>query len=99
MGGLMAKLVKCRYGELEGEGRENCCLRSCCDGAEYGRCPVFDWEACPFGKRVEGCGTCANAVGMTLDEDGGRMVDCGANDMQMYSPYATECKHWERAIG
>jgi hypothetical protein len=84
-------LVSCRYGD-EGLGAE-CCLVG--DGLV--RCKVFDWEPCPYGKKVEGCGTCANCAGMSQDGDM-RMVNCAANAFQMYSPYAVECKHWEKAV-
>ena len=91
----MSVLAMCTYGE-DYLGAE------CCYVEEGGfnvrrRCPVFDWEDCPFGKKVEGCGTCAHVSAMT-ELDGARMVDCDANERQMYSPYACECKHWERAI-
>lgn len=94
---MASVLVKCGYGEEE-LGAE-CCLRGEGELAGYRRCPVFDWEECPFGKRVEGCGTCEHTEAMSIDWRGERIVDCGANGLQMYAPYATHCKRWERAIG
>jgi len=91
----MNTLVKCRYGE-EGLGPA-CCLVDDGQAQSHVRCAVYDWEECPFGKKVEGCGTCAHTSDMTLVDEA-RMVDCDANERQMYSPYATECKHWEKAV-
>lgn len=45
------------------------------------------------------CDTCAHKAAESVDVDGGRIVDCEINELQMYSPFADECKHWERAIG
>lgn len=91
-------LVKCCYGDEE-RGEECCVVTDGQTPELCFRCPVFDWEECPFGKKVEGCGTCFHAAAMSEDGDGGRIVDCEANEMQMYAPYTTECKHWERALG
>lgn len=89
-------LVMCWYGNEE-FGAE-CCL---VDDGEFKlrtRCRVFDREECPFGKKVEGCGTCAHCGDMTFVDEG-RMVACEVNEFQMYAPYACECKRWERALG
>lgn len=43
------------------------------------------------------CDTCVHKADETVDVDGSRMVDCDANDLQMYSPWAGECKHWEKS--
>lgn len=45
------------------------------------------------------CDTCAFKRDESKDADGARMVDCEANELQMYSPFAEECKHWEKALG
>lgn len=90
-------LAKCCYGDADLGA--NCCLTRGVEMAGYVRCRVYDWEECPFGKKVEGCGTCAHASAMTEGDDGARMVDCDANEMQMYAPYAAACKHWEKALG
>ena len=44
------------------------------------------------------CDTCAHKAAETADENGKRMVDCDINGFQMYSPFAEECKRWERAV-
>lgn len=45
------------------------------------------------------CDTCIHKSAETVDQDGEtRMVDCDINELQMYSPWAEECKHWERAL-
>lgn len=44
------------------------------------------------------CDTCAHKSAESVDENGGRIVDCDANQLQMYSPYAEDCKHWEKAL-
>ncbi|MBQ9005974.1 MAG: hypothetical protein IJ092_06340 [Atopobiaceae bacterium] len=89
-------LVACAYGDsVLGAA---CCLVNDGEFVSYVRCAVYDWEKCPFGRKVEGCGTCAHACAMT-ESDGERMVDCEINEMQMYSPYAAECWRWERALG
>ena len=43
------------------------------------------------------CDTCAHKTAETRDEADNRMVECELNDMQMYFPFALECKHWEKA--
>lgn len=43
------------------------------------------------------CDTCIHKAGESRDEDDGRIVDCDINEFQMYSPWAEECKHWEKA--
>lgn len=45
------------------------------------------------------CDTCANKQAESKDEGGNRIVDCGENDLQMYSPWVDECKHWVKALG
>ena len=44
------------------------------------------------------CDTCAHKGMESQDEDGNRTVDCLANPLQMFAPYAEECKHWEKAL-
>ena len=49
------------------------------------------------------CGTCAHRAAETIDPgipegEENRMVDCDANELQMYSPWVDECKHWEKAL-
>ena len=44
------------------------------------------------------CDTCMHKAAETVDQDGARMVDCELNEMQMYSPFASECKHWEKSL-
>lgn len=44
------------------------------------------------------CDTCAYKAAESEDADGNRIVDCDINELQMYSPYAEECKHWEKRI-
>lgn len=44
------------------------------------------------------CDTCAHKAAESRDEDGNRIVDCEANELQMYSPFAEDCKHWEKAL-
>lgn len=43
------------------------------------------------------CDTCAHRSAESVDADGGRIVDCDANELQMYSPWSDECVHWEKA--
>ena len=88
--------VRCDYGN--DELGEECCLQSGVGELVYRRCPVFDWEECPYGKKVKGCGTCAHSSAMTMSPEGERWVNCDVNEMQMYAPYATDCKHWEKAV-
>lgn len=45
---------------------------------------------------VKNCDTCAHKAAESVDEEGRRIVDCDANELQMYSPFAEECKHWEK---
>lgn len=54
--------------------------------------------------KEKSCDTCAHKRAETVDPsvpDGeeGRMVDCDENELQMYSPWVDECKHWEKPIG
>ena len=42
------------------------------------------------------CDTCAHKSAESVDENDERIVDCDINDFQMYSPWVSECKHWER---
>lgn len=88
-------LVICNYGNAELGA--TCCYVTDGEAQSMARCPVFDRGECPFGRKVEGCGTCAHCGDMTfVDEE--RMVACDVNEFQMYAPYATECKHWEKAL-
>ena len=94
----MAKtLVKCEYGERDGEAFEMCCLRRSGDLTVYYACDLVYGDPCPYGKRYKSCDTCAHKSADTVGDDG-RMVDCDANDMQMYSPFAMECVHWEKCV-
>ena len=88
-------LVICNYGNAELGA--TCCYVTDGEAQSLARCPVFDWGECPFGRKVEGCGTCAHTSAMT-ELDGARMVDCELNELQMYAPYACACKHWEKAV-
>ena len=45
------------------------------------------------------CDTCAYKSAESVDDNGERIVDCEINELQMYSPFADECKHWEKALG
>ena len=44
------------------------------------------------------CDTCAHKGMESRDEEGNRIVNCDANELQMFAPYAEECKHWEKAL-
>lgn len=44
------------------------------------------------------CDTCAHKSAESVDENGDRIVDCEINELQMYSPFAEDCKHWEKAL-
>jgi hypothetical protein len=44
------------------------------------------------------CDTCAYKGMESEDADGNRIVDCDINDLQIFSPWADECKHWEKAL-
>lgn len=44
------------------------------------------------------CDTCEHKADESKDEEGNRIVDCEANELQMYSPFADDCKHWEKAV-
>lgn len=44
------------------------------------------------------CDTCMYKAAESVDGDGERIVDCEINELQMYSPWSDECKHWEKAI-
>lgn len=44
------------------------------------------------------CDTCAHKGMESKDMDGNRIIDCEANLLQMFSPFADECKHWEKAL-
>lgn len=44
------------------------------------------------------CDTCAHKSAESVDDEGNRIVDCDANDLQMYSPWAEDCKHWEKSL-
>lgn len=43
------------------------------------------------------CENCAHKAAESRDEEGNRIVDCDINEFQMYSPYAEECVHWDKA--
>lgn len=43
------------------------------------------------------CDTCAYKEAESVDADGGRIVDCELNELQMYAPYADDCEHWEKS--
>lgn len=43
------------------------------------------------------CDNCAHKAAESRDENDERIVDCDANELQMYQPFAEECKHWEKA--
>lgn len=45
------------------------------------------------------CDTCAHKEMDSKDADGNRIVECGINEFQIFSPFAEECKHWEKAVG
>ena len=47
----------------------------------------------------KGCDTCMYKRAESRDEDGKRIVDCAANDMQMYSPLVGECVKWSAKLG
>ena len=40
------------------------------------------------------CDNCAYKVDESVDGNGERIIDCEANECQMYAPWAPECKHW-----
>lgn len=42
------------------------------------------------------CDTCEHKQAESRDENGDRIVDCDENELQMYSPFADECVHWEK---
>ena len=44
------------------------------------------------------CDTCANKGQESKDENGDRIIDCEANEFQMFAPFAEECAHWEKAL-
>ena len=44
------------------------------------------------------CDTCANKEMESEDANGNRIVDCAANEYQIFSPFAEDCAHWERAV-
>ena len=45
------------------------------------------------------CDKCMHKVAESRGPDGARIVDCEINEFQMYSPFAEDCKHWEKADG
>lgn len=47
-------------------------------------------------KTEKNCDSCAHKAAESVDDQGNRIVDCDANDLQMYSPFAGECVHWEK---
>ena len=44
------------------------------------------------------CDTCAYKGMESKDEDGNRIVNCDANELQMFSPFAEDCVHWEKSV-
>ena len=40
------------------------------------------------------CDTCGYKEAETVDHEGARMVDCAANERQLYAPYAEDCVKW-----
>ena len=48
--------------------------------------------------KEKSCDTCAHKAAESVDRDGSRIVDCDANELQMYSPWVDGCKHWEKAV-
>lgn len=44
------------------------------------------------------CDTCEHKSAESEDADGNRIVDCDINEYQMYSPWAEECVHWDKAL-
>lgn len=45
------------------------------------------------------CDTCMHKADESEDMMGNRIVDCELNELQLYAPFADECKHWEKALG
>lgn len=45
-------------------------------------------------KKKRECDTCAWKRAESKDGDGRRTVDCAANSLQLYQPYAEGCKKW-----
>ena len=43
------------------------------------------------------CDTCIHKAAESVDENDEKIVDCDINELQMYSPFADECRHWEKA--
>ena len=44
------------------------------------------------------CDTCIHKTAESRGPDGHRIVDCEINEFQMYSPFAEECRHWEKTV-
>jgi len=44
------------------------------------------------------CDTCAYKGMESEDAAGERIVDCEINDLQMFSLWVDDCKHWEKAL-
>lgn len=42
------------------------------------------------------CDTCIHKEMESKDQDGNRIVDCGANESQIFAPFASDCVHWEK---
>ena len=40
------------------------------------------------------CDNCAYKADESKDENGNRIIDCAANEHQLFAPFAEECKHW-----
>lgn len=45
-----------------------------------------------------GCDTCAHKVAESVDPDGNRIVDCEANEYQLYAPLVDECVHYSKKV-
>ncbi len=45
---------------------------------------------------AKNCDTCAYKAAESRDADDNRIIDCEINEFQMDSPFAEECKHWEK---
>ena len=45
------------------------------------------------------CDTCIYKADESKDQAGNRLIDCEANERQLYMPYAEDCVHWEKKLG
>ena len=52
--------------------------------------------------KEKSCSTCmhksAESIDPSITEGENRIVDCDVNELQMYSPWVDDCKHWEEAV-